>query len=258
MKENNKIGFFTLCLLCCCFLFAGCSRLIRPPHKAGQLTSQNGVPEKETGTLRVIVVIDTTQSVMSKWALIQKAVTTYLSQLARGREYDVAIINLNSFPGDAQIIRNAQFNEEQWNGIKKELSSTGKVGEGTNQLRAMQKVIEAATGEGNSKPEACVLLYFSDMLVDQPTDRSLRFDDWDKFDWTSLKRANVRMSAFYVVTVADTSTVEARKVVLRQEELIRSLKTAAEKAKLDIQWTPDKVLADDLAKGRFTGPVLDE
>lgn len=241
----------TICLVC-----GGCGRLLRRTPSTSTAAKQ--VAEPEVGPARAVVVIDCSESVISKFPMIKEAVEIFCQQAARNREFDLAVIRLDSFPMDPLVVKNSEFTEERWNSMLKTFSETEGVGKGTDQVTAMKKAVEAAQGDGDAVPEAVVLLYFSDMIVDQPSGSRGQFRGWDQFEWGKLNEANISDATFYVIRMANPKAdSHSRAVYRQQEETISQLKSKAKAAQVNARFIYDRVLEDELAKGRFKGPSFD-
>jgi hypothetical protein len=215
---------------------------------------------KDIGDPLAITVIDSTQSVISRWSLIQQATSAFIAGASKQRDFDLIVIRLDSFPKqEGPYYKSSAFTEDQWKKLETEFRRPGPEGEGTDQVRAMEEVIRAASGNGTEKPSSVVLLYFSDMLVDQPKGGSrASFAPWDTFKWERLKQAGISQAQFYIMReTSPEATPESRAAYRRQEELIPLLRKAADSAGLNSQWILDSVLEDEVAKGRFTGPEIE-
>lgn len=247
-RSNIALALVLLVIVC-----AGCGRLW-----PGKGPSSGTGPTQQTGPPLAIVVIDSTHSVMSKWPLIRNAVSQFIAAAAREREFDLAVVRLDSMPQDPkEIYEGSRFTEEQWEELQTYITAEGQKGEGTDQVAGMKKVLQLAAGSGNTVPQSVVVLYFSDMLVDSPTDGSASFDQWDTFDWDLVKRAaNIREIQFYCIRPADPKGDSVqRQAYKRQEELLPKLMEATRTAKLgNVLWIRESVLADQVNKERFRGP----
>jgi hypothetical protein len=192
---------------------------------------------------------------MTKWPVIKQATQAFCGNAARNRDFDLAILKLDSFPTDPITLKNSEFTDDQWKTFEENFKKPGGNGEGTDQVTAMDKVVAAAAGDGSTVPESVVLLYFSDMLVDQPTDKHTTFRQWKQFDWQRLNKAGIHKAVFYVVRIANPKQSNATRAAYRQQEMVLAeIKDAARSAKVDAQWVNDSDVEDQLAKGRFTGP----
>ncbi len=251
-KRSSAMALFLVCCVLC-LVTSGCGRLLRRPQAASTTASQP--VQLEAGPPRAIVVIDSTQSVTSKWDVIKQATQAFCKQAARSRDFDLAIIKLDSFPMDPKVIKNSEFTEDRWTQFKKDFETAGPEGEGTDQVTAMEKVIAAAEGDGTTVPESVILLYFSDMLVEQPKGSGNQFRDWSQFDWKKLNDAKIQCATFYIVRMANPKqSNQTRAAYRKQETVISQLRDAAKSARVNAQWINDAELEDQLAKGRFTGP----
>ncbi len=257
-KCNLTIVFIVVCCILC-ILTSGCGRLLPRRQASSNSTTQVAARpvQPEVGAPLAIIVIDSTQSVMTKWDMIKQATQAFCKQAARSRDFDLAIIKLDSFPMDPIMIKNSEFTEDRWAKFEKEFSKPGPEGEGTDQISAMDKVMSTAKGNGSTVPESVVLLYFSDMLVDQPKESGASFRDWNQFDWKKLVDANINCAAFYIVRMANPKqSNQTRAAYRKQESVVSQLKDASKTAQVNAQWINDGDLEDQLAKGRFTGPEL--
>jgi len=255
MRGCTKLLSFIVLGILSCTSVVGCGRMLRGSSSSNTKQAQSSA--KATGDPLVIVVIDTTQSVISRWSLIREATSAFLAQAFKQRDFDLAVIKLNRFPKEARRYKSSAFTEEQWTELEKDFQP-GPEGEGTDQIGAMEEAVRAARGSGAETPSAVVLLYFSDMLIDQPKGEPHSFRSWDSFDWRQLKDAGITQAHFYVIHMANPeATGESRAVYRQQQELTDRLSKAASAAGLNAQWVSDSVLEDEVKKGRFTGPEFE-
>jgi len=221
-------------------LLSGCARI---------LDGGEGEDGPEEGPPRAIIVIDASQSVLGNWDLIQQAVQTFVKRFQMERDTDLVIIRLDSKPRVVQKVAESRTTAKQWEEFQSEFKHPDAPGAGTDQIGAMELVLQECQDNPRVKPESVAVLYFSDMLAEQPVGQRGVFREWSEFDWTSLKEQEIS-AGFYVFQ--DSTHPRATK----HRRLVEDLKRASVDAGVLADWVDGLTLKDDLEHGRFRGPAF--
>jgi len=221
-------------------LLSGCARM---------LDSGSGQEGPEVGPPRAIIVIDASRSVLGNWDLIQQAVQTFVKRFQMERDTDLVIIRLDSRPRVVQKVAESRTTAKQWEEFQNEFKEPDAAGAGTDQLGAMELVLQQCQDNPRVKPESVALLYFSDMLAEQPVGQRGVFREWSEFDWISLKEKGVSAGFYVFQDATHPKAAEHRRVV-------EDLKVASVDAGVLADWIDSLTLKDDLQHGRFRGPAF--
>lgn len=177
-------------------LLSGCPS--PPPTSVSGTAKETSVPPKVPGPPRAVIVVDVSASTMKYRKEIYQTVRMFLDEFNRDQEADLVFIRLDHAPEAVLQFNNARVSEAELKQFEAVFATTGPEGAGTDQVTAMELALDYARPT-DRQPEDVLLLWFSDMIVDDPAGRRGAFRKWDSFDWSNLKEAGVSSSCFYFV-----------------------------------------------------------
>jgi len=187
----------------------GCPSPPPPTGSAGAPTGSASPPPKEPGPPRAIIVVDVSASNMKFRSDIYKTVRLFLHGFARDQETDLLFVKLDHEPKLELQFNEARVSEPELTEFEAEFSKDGPEGGGTDQVGAMQLVLDYAQPT-DRQPEEVNVLWFSDMIVDSPRGKTGAFQGWDEFDWAAAQSSGVRAWRFYFVEHATAVDLSAR------------------------------------------------